>query len=112
MLFREQLGQQVLEDIRDATRGNFVLGNPKFAAEVAVALGRRASRVARQSWPTATDQASSIGRAVLTPLCMVTNAPITTASSARLAVFPAWTEGRRSPLRSMAPSDMFSPECR
>lgn len=44
MLFREQLGQQVLEDIRDATRGNFVLGNPKFAAEVAVALGRRASR--------------------------------------------------------------------
>lgn len=44
MLFREQLGQQVLEGIRDATRGNFVLGTPKLAAEVAVALGRRASR--------------------------------------------------------------------
>jgi putative transposase len=42
MLFREQLAQQVLEDILDATRGNFVLGNPKCAAEVAVALGRHA----------------------------------------------------------------------
>lgn len=42
MLFREQLAQQVLEDILDATRGNFVLGNPKCAAELAMALGRHA----------------------------------------------------------------------
>lgn len=113
MLFREQLGQQVLEDIRDATRGNFVLGNPKFAAEVAVALGRRASRgKAGRPRPTAKDQAGSIGRTVLTPPCRVTHAPIPTASSVQRAASPAWTEGQRSPLRFMAPNAMFSPEYR
>lgn len=42
-LFSEPLGQEMTDTIRTATNGNFVLGNDRFAAEVASALGRRAS---------------------------------------------------------------------
>lgn len=42
-LFSEPLGRDATDTIRKATNGNFALGNDRFAAEVASALGRRAS---------------------------------------------------------------------
>lgn len=40
-LFRHELDPGVVDSIRDATNGNFALGNERFCAELAVALGRR-----------------------------------------------------------------------
>ncbi len=40
-LFRHELESGMVDEIRRATNGNFVLGSERFAAEVAVALGRR-----------------------------------------------------------------------
>ena len=40
-LFRHELEPGMVNEIRRATNGNFVLGSARFAAEVAVALGRR-----------------------------------------------------------------------
>ena len=50
----------MLDQIRAATNGNFVLGDNRFAAEIEQALGRRAKRGApgrpRQGMPDAVDQ--------------------------------------------------------
>jgi putative transposase len=43
-LFRGQLDPGLVDQIRTATNGNYTLGSPRFAAEVAAALGRRVSR--------------------------------------------------------------------
>ena len=40
-LFRYQLDPGVVDEIRQATNGNVVLGNERFSAEVATLLGRR-----------------------------------------------------------------------
>lgn len=40
-LFRSELEAGLLEQIRQASNGNFALGNVRFADEIAVALGRR-----------------------------------------------------------------------
>ena len=42
-LFRYQLEPGLVDQIRRATNGNFVLGNERFAAEVAAVVGRRVS---------------------------------------------------------------------
>lgn len=41
-LFRHELEPGLVDQIRRATNGNFVLGNERFAAEVAAVVGRRA----------------------------------------------------------------------
>jgi putative transposase len=41
-LFRYELEPGVVDQIRRATNGNFVLGNERFATEVAAVIGRRA----------------------------------------------------------------------
>lgn len=41
-LFRQELERGLMDEIRRATNGNFVLGNERFSAEVAATLGRRA----------------------------------------------------------------------
>jgi putative transposase len=38
------LDEMVLDEIRRATNGGFVLGNPRFEAEIARTLGRRVTR--------------------------------------------------------------------
>ena len=43
-LFRYELDPGLVDDIRQATNGNFALGNERFAAQVANALDRRASK--------------------------------------------------------------------
>lgn len=43
-LFRYQLEPGLVDEIRDATNGNYVLGSPRFQKEVARALGRRVVR--------------------------------------------------------------------
>lgn len=40
-LFRHELKPGVVDEIRKATNGNFLLGDTRFAAEVAATLGRR-----------------------------------------------------------------------
>jgi len=40
-LFRSELEPGLLDQIRQASNGNFALGSPRFAEEVAAALGRR-----------------------------------------------------------------------
>jgi putative transposase len=40
-LFRHELDPGLVDSIRDATNGNFALGNERFCAELAVAQGRR-----------------------------------------------------------------------
>ncbi len=40
-LFRHELVPGVVDQIRQATNGNFVLGNSRFTEEIAVILGRR-----------------------------------------------------------------------
>lgn len=40
-LFRAELEPGVLEQIRQASNGSFALGSPRFADEIAAALGRR-----------------------------------------------------------------------
>ena len=42
-LFSHELAPGLLDQIRRATNGNFVLGNERFAAEVAAVIGRRVS---------------------------------------------------------------------
>jgi putative transposase len=42
-LFRNQLDQGVIDQIRRATNGNFALGNDRFKSQVEEALGRRVS---------------------------------------------------------------------
>lgn len=41
-LFRHQIEPGLVDEIRRATNGNFVLGNDRFGLQVAAALGRRA----------------------------------------------------------------------
>ncbi|EFK95161.1 predicted transposase [sediment metagenome] len=41
-LFRHQLDPGVVDSIRQATNGNFALGDARFAADIAAAVGRRA----------------------------------------------------------------------
>jgi REP element-mobilizing transposase RayT len=43
-LFRRELPSGVVDQIRQATNGNFTLGNQRFIAEVEAALGRRAAK--------------------------------------------------------------------
>lgn len=43
-LFRYQLDPGLVDEIREATNGNYVLGSPRFQEEVANALGRRVAR--------------------------------------------------------------------
>jgi putative transposase len=43
-LFRAHVDETLTEEIRDATNGNFVLGNERFQAQIAKALGRRVAR--------------------------------------------------------------------
>ena len=43
-LFRHQLETGMVDAIRLATNGNFVLGSPRFAAEIAKVLGRRVTQ--------------------------------------------------------------------
>jgi putative transposase len=40
-LFHNELESTVIEDIRRATNGNFVLGNASFAMQISSALGKR-----------------------------------------------------------------------
>ena len=40
-LFRHELESGLVDQIRQATNGNFALGNPRFTDEIAVMLGRR-----------------------------------------------------------------------
>jgi len=42
-LFRARLGSKMIEDIRDSTNGNYVLGNKKFKEEIESTLKRRVS---------------------------------------------------------------------
>ena len=42
-LFRSELEPGLVEQIRQASNGNFALGSPRFAEEIAAALGRRVS---------------------------------------------------------------------
>lgn len=42
-LFRHELAPGLVDEIRRATNGNFVLGSERFAAQVAATLGRRSS---------------------------------------------------------------------
>lgn len=42
-LFRAQMASGLIDEIRDATNGNFVLGNERFRQKVAEMLGRRVS---------------------------------------------------------------------
>lgn len=42
-LFRYELEPGLVDEIRQATNGNFALGNEYFAAQVSAALGRRAA---------------------------------------------------------------------
>lgn len=42
-LFRHELEAGLIDEIRRASNGNFALGNERFAAQVAAALGRRAA---------------------------------------------------------------------
>jgi putative transposase len=41
-LFRDELEPGLVDEIRQATNGNFALGGERFAAQVSSALGRRA----------------------------------------------------------------------
>ena len=43
-LFSTQLDEQIVQSIRDATTGGYVLGNRRFQGQVAEALGRRVVR--------------------------------------------------------------------
>ena len=43
-LFRHQLEPGVVDQIREATNGNFALGSSRFARDVSLTLGRRVSR--------------------------------------------------------------------
>ncbi|WP_423820570.1 transposase [Salinisphaera sp. SPP-AMP-43] len=43
-LFRYELDPGLVDEIRKATNGNYVLGSDRFEAEIAAALGRRVSR--------------------------------------------------------------------
>jgi putative transposase len=43
-LFRHELDPGVVDSIRQATQGNYALGSPQFAEQVAATLGRRVSR--------------------------------------------------------------------
>jgi putative transposase len=43
-LFRYQLDPNLVEEIRQATHGNYALGDSKFAQQIADALGRRVQR--------------------------------------------------------------------
>lgn len=43
-LFRYQIEPGLVDEIRRATNGNYALGSAAFAAQVAVALGRRTTR--------------------------------------------------------------------
>jgi putative transposase len=42
-LFREELGSVVVDAIRQATNGNYALGDQRFAEQIAAMLGRRVS---------------------------------------------------------------------
>jgi len=44
-LFRYQLEPKLADEIRQATNGNYVLGDTRFAEQIAEALGRRVLRV-------------------------------------------------------------------
>jgi putative transposase len=43
-LHRDGLDETLVDEVRAATNGGFVLGNPRFAAAIAAALGRRVTR--------------------------------------------------------------------
>jgi putative transposase len=43
-LFKVHLDEALVERIREATNGNYALGNQRFQAEIEQALGRRATR--------------------------------------------------------------------
>lgn len=43
-LFRDELGPDAVDEIRQATNGNFVLGTDRFRRQVEQAIGRRAGR--------------------------------------------------------------------
>ena len=43
-LFKDELQQEVIDQIRDATNGNYVFGTGKFASQIAQALGKRTVR--------------------------------------------------------------------
>ena len=42
-LFRQQMEPELIDEIRGATNGNFVLGNPRFCAQIEQMIGRRAT---------------------------------------------------------------------
>jgi putative transposase len=41
---KAHIDEQQLDQIRQATNGNYALGNERFQADIAAALGRRAQR--------------------------------------------------------------------
>lgn len=43
-LFRYELEPKLVDEIREATQGNYVLGNNRFAEQIAVALNRRVTK--------------------------------------------------------------------
>jgi putative transposase len=43
-LFRYQLDPKLVDEIRQSTNGNYVLGDTRFAEQIAEALGRRVLR--------------------------------------------------------------------
>jgi len=57
LLFRSELDPEVVQEIRDATNGNFALGGERFKKQVETMLGRRVSR-GQRGRPRKTDDRS------------------------------------------------------
>ena len=54
-LFRFELDNLDLQEIRSAANGGFALGNERFKAEIAAMLGRRAERLRNRFAASAAD---------------------------------------------------------
>ncbi len=62
-LFRNELEPGIIDEIRQATNGNFALGNEHFKKEMAMALGRRVTREKPCRPPRKLDENLSVGLA-------------------------------------------------
>ena len=62
-LFRSELKPGIVDEIRQATNGNFALGNERFKEEMAIALGRRITPGKSGRPPKKLDEILSVGSA-------------------------------------------------
>ena len=62
-LFRNELKPGIIDEIRQATNGNFALGNERFKKELAIALGRRVTPGKSGRPPKKLDEFLSMGSA-------------------------------------------------